>query len=67
MRCPSILGCDTKEARKRWRRALMREYMMMAVTPLKEALPEAVDGMLALVTSALGFIALASIAVMMAI
>ena len=66
MRSPSILGCDPKEARKRWRRALIREYMMMAVTPLKKALPEAVDGMLALVTSALGFIALASIAVMMA-
>lgn len=66
MRCPSILGCDPKEARRRWRRALIREYMMMAVTPVRDALPEVTDGILAALTSALGFVALASIAVMMA-
>lgn len=67
MGVPSILGCDPKEARRRWRRALVREYVMLAVTPVKRWLPEVTDGILAALTSALGFIALASIAVMMAV
>lgn len=63
---PSILNCSAEERRRRYRKALIREYMMLAVTPVKRALPELADGLAAALTCALGFVALASIAVMMA-
>lgn len=61
---PSILNCSAEERRRRWRRALVKEYIMLAVTPIKRALPELADGLAALVTCALGFITLATILLM---
>lgn len=63
---PSILNCSAEERRRRWRRALIKEYVLLAVAPVKRALPELADGLAAALTCALGFIALASIAAMMA-
>lgn len=63
---PSILNCSAEERRRRWRRALVKEYVTLVAAPVKKALPEIADGLAAALTCALGFIALASIAVMMA-
>lgn len=61
---PSILNCSAEERRRRWRRALVKEYVTLVAAPVKKALPEIADGLAAFVTCALGFIALATILLM---
>lgn len=61
---PSILNCSATERRRRYRRALIKEYAMMVIVPIKRVLPEIADGIAAFITCALGFILLATIAMM---
>ena len=88
--CPSVLNASAGECRRRWRRALLREYAALATewlagTPARlirwlsgsasrqrNAKPKGarlaravIEDLLALVTCALGFIALATIAMML--
>ena len=61
---PSILNCDVAERRKRYKKALRQERKELIFQPIKKALPQIMDDMLALVMSAGLFIVIAMCAIM---
>jgi len=62
---PSVLGIDAKEARRRWRKALVLEYVSMVTEPIKKNAPEVADGLMGVITVA--GMAAAIMAIMVAI
>lgn len=52
MGVPSILNCDIKERRRRWRRALIKEYAGMAKETLANVLPVIAGDVMALIMCA---------------
>lgn len=65
MQVPSTMGTSVEERRMLYKKALRRERMMMVIDPIKRALPEYLEGIMALMTC-VGIVA-AIIAVMAAI
>lgn len=52
MGVPSILNCDASERRRRWRRALIKEYAGMAKEALANVLPVIAGDVMALIMCA---------------